>query len=38
MELDPWYLFTVLRSGYFRSQIQSSITGAAQPQLPIKTE
>jgi type I restriction enzyme S subunit len=36
-DLDSWYLFTVLRSGYFRSQMQRSITGAAQPQLPIKT-
>jgi type I restriction enzyme, S subunit len=36
-ELDSWYLFTVLRSGYFRSQMHRNITGAAQPQLPIKT-
>jgi len=36
-ELDSWYLFTILRSRYFRSQMQRSITGAAQPQLPIKT-
>ncbi len=31
------YLFEVLRSGIIREQIKKQVTGAAQPQLPIKT-
>jgi len=31
------YLFEVLRSGFVKSQIELKTSGAAQPQLPIKT-
>ena len=33
----PSYLFEVLRSGIVKDQIRTKATGAAQPQLPIKT-
>ncbi len=33
----PEYLFTILRSPIVTKQIQEKTTGAAQPQLPIKT-
>ena len=33
----PEYLFEVLRSGIIKNQIKKNMTGAAQPQLPIKT-
>lgn len=31
------YLFEILRSGIMKSQIKKHVSGAAQPQLPIKT-
>jgi type I restriction enzyme S subunit len=31
------YLFEILRSGIIKEQIRKQVTGAAQPQLPIKT-
>ncbi|MDX9989502.1 restriction endonuclease subunit S [Thiothrix unzii] len=31
------YLFEVLRSNFIKKQINASVSGAAQPQLPIKT-
>ena len=31
------YLFEVLRSGFVKKQIEEKTSGAAQPQLPIKT-
>jgi type I restriction enzyme S subunit len=31
------YLFEILRSGIIKEQIKKQVTGAAQPQLPIKT-
>ncbi len=37
IELLPSYLFEILRSGIVRDQIRKYTTGAAQPQLPIKT-
>ena len=33
----PEYLFEILRSGIIKSQITKHVSGAAQPQLPIKT-
>jgi restriction endonuclease S subunit len=33
----PSYLFEILRSNGFKEQIRKQTTGAAQPQLPIKT-
>jgi type I restriction enzyme S subunit len=36
-EILPTYLFEILRSGIVREQIRKYTTGAAQPQLPIKT-
>ena len=33
----PEYLFTIFRSGIVKSQIREFVSGAAQPQLPIKT-
>lgn len=33
----PEYLFEVLRSGIIKAQIKKHVSGAAQPQLPIKT-
>jgi restriction endonuclease S subunit len=33
----PKYLFEVLRSGLVKAQIKKYVSGAAQPQLPIKT-
>jgi type I restriction enzyme S subunit len=33
----PEYLFEVLRSGIIKTQIAKHVSGAAQPQLPIKT-
>jgi len=33
----PEYLFEALRSGLIKSQIRKHVSGAAQPQLPIKT-
>ena len=35
--LLPAYLFELFRSGIFKDQIKKQTTGAAQPQLPIKT-
>jgi restriction endonuclease S subunit len=36
-EIVPAYLFEILRSGIVKEQIRKYTTGAAQPQLPIKT-
>lgn len=36
-EILPAYLFEILRSGIVKEQIDKYTTGAAQPQLPIKT-
>lgn len=36
-EILPAYLFEILRSGIVKEQIRKYTTGAAQPQLPIKT-
>ncbi len=36
-EILPAYLFEMLRSGIVKEQIRKYTTGAAQPQLPIKT-
>lgn len=36
-EILPSYLFEILRSGIVKEQIRKYTTGAAQPQLPIKT-
>ena len=36
-QIAPEYLFEVFRSGIFKKQIKKHVTGAAQPQLPIKT-
>ena len=33
----PQYLFEILRSGIIKAQIKKHVSGAAQPQLPIKT-
>ena len=33
----PEYLFKILRSGIINAQIEKHVSGAAQPQLPIKT-
>jgi type I restriction enzyme, S subunit len=33
----PEYLFEILRSGIIKGQIKKHVSGAAQPQLPIKT-
>ncbi|MDO8590731.1 MAG: restriction endonuclease subunit S [bacterium] len=33
----PDYLFEILRSGIVKTQIREHVSGAAQPQLPIKT-
>ena len=33
----PSYLFELFRSGIVKDQIREQTTGAAQPQLPIKT-
>jgi restriction endonuclease S subunit len=33
----PEYLFTIFQSGVMKSQIKEFVSGAAQPQLPIKT-
>jgi type I restriction enzyme S subunit len=33
----PEYLFEILRSGIIKTQIEKHVSGAAQPQLPIKT-
>lgn len=35
--ITPHYLFETFRSGVFKAQIKKYTTGAAQPQLPIKT-
>jgi type I restriction enzyme S subunit len=35
--IHPKYLFEVLRSDIIKSQIKRHVSGAAQPQLPIKT-
>ncbi|EKD93942.1 MAG: type I restriction-modification system, S subunit [uncultured bacterium] len=35
--LLPEYLFELLRSDFIKSQIEKNVSGAAQPQLPIKT-
>jgi len=36
-ELLPEYLFEILRSGVIKEQIKKHVSGAAQPQLPIRT-
>ncbi len=36
-EILPSYLFEVMRSGLVKKQIEEKTSGAAQPQLPIKT-
>ncbi|MEJ1355677.1 MAG: restriction endonuclease subunit S [Candidatus Sedimenticola sp. (ex Thyasira tokunagai)] len=36
-KLLPEYLFEVMRSGFVKKQISARVSGAAQPQLPIKT-
>lgn len=36
-QILPSYLFEIFRSGIMRNQIRKYTTGAAQPQLPIKT-
>jgi restriction endonuclease S subunit len=36
-QLVPEFLFEVLRSGTIKAQINKHVSGAAQPQLPIKT-
>ena len=35
--ISPEYLFEVFRSGIFKMQMKKHVSGAAQPQLPIKT-
>ena len=35
--LDSKFLFQILRSSYIKNQIQNIISGAAQPQLPIRS-
>ena len=35
--LQPSYLFEIMRSGIVRRQIEEKVSGAAQPQLPVKT-
>ena len=35
--ITPEYLFAVFQSGIMKSQIKQHVSGAAQPQLPIKT-
>lgn len=34
-EIDPYYLYTFLRSGIFKKQVFLNGSGSAQPQLPI---
>ncbi len=36
-QITSEYLFEILRSGIIKEQIKKQVTGAAQPQLPIKT-
>jgi type I restriction enzyme S subunit len=36
-QITSQYLFEILRSGIIKEQIKKQVTGAAQPQLPIKT-
>lgn len=36
-QITSEYLFEILRSGVIKEQIRNHVTGAAQPQLPIKT-
>jgi type I restriction enzyme S subunit len=36
-QITSEYLFEILRSGIIKEQIRKQVTGAAQPQLPIKT-
>ena len=36
-QITSEYLFEILRSGIIREQIKKHVSGAAQPQLPIKT-
>jgi type I restriction enzyme, S subunit len=36
-QITSEYLFEILRSGVIKEQIKKQVTGAAQPQLPIKT-
>jgi type I restriction enzyme S subunit len=36
-QITSEYLFEILRSGIIKRQIKKQVTGAAQPQLPIKT-
>lgn len=36
-KIYPYYLFQIIQSNIFKSQIAKHKTGAAQPQLPIKT-
>lgn len=35
--IEPSYLFEIMRSGIVKRQIAEKVSGAAQPQLPIKT-
>ncbi len=35
-EIPPLYLFTLMKSKYFSTSIRESISGSAQPQLPIR--
>lgn len=35
--IHPSYLFEIMRSGIVKRQIEQKISGAAQPQLPVKT-
>ncbi|MGM8935302.1 restriction endonuclease subunit S [Pseudomonas neustonica] len=35
--IHPCYLFEIMRSGIVKRQIEQKISGAAQPQLPVKT-
>lgn len=36
-KISSRYLFEILRSGIFKKQMAENVSGAAQPQLPIKT-
>lgn len=35
--IHPSYLFEIMRSGIVKRQIEQKVSGAAQPQLPVKT-
>lgn len=34
--VDPIFIFCLIRSDYFKSQIENQVSGSAQPQLPIR--